>query len=143
MRNDLRRRDPASYPWSLEIATRFSDMDPNRHLNNVAIAQLFEETRVRFNLSTRERHPEIGRPRYVIGHVSIDYLVEGAYPASATMGYAVVSIGTASFRNAMAMFQNGRCIALAETVMVHRGEAGPSPIPDGLRTVLEGYPLKG
>ncbi len=143
MRSDPRRHDPATYWWSVEIPTRFSDMDPNRHLNNVAIARLFEETRVRFNMELRAAHPEFGRPRYLVGHVGIDYLAEGNYPAPTLMTYGIAAIGTSSFRNAMAMFQNGQCVALAETVMVHRGDAGPSPIPAALRSVLEGYLLNG
>ena len=48
MRDDARRRDPAAYATSLTLDTRFGDMDVNGHLNNVAFARLFEETRVRF-----------------------------------------------------------------------------------------------
>jgi acyl-CoA thioester hydrolase len=42
----------------------------------------------------------------------------------------------------MALFQRGQCIGLCDTVMVHRGENGPAPLPDALRTVLGEWALK-
>jgi acyl-CoA thioester hydrolase len=42
MKDDARRRDPAAYPASQTLETRFGDMDVNGHLNNVAFARLFE-----------------------------------------------------------------------------------------------------
>ncbi len=141
MRNDPRRRDLASYPWSTVLATRFSDMDVNRHLNNVAVAQLYEETRVRFNWGLRAAHPEL-RPHYLVGRVEIDYLAEGGYPAPVTSAYGIASLGNSSFRVAMALFQDGGCIGLCDTVMVYRGDTGPAPLPEPLRAVLGEWALK-
>lgn len=144
MRNDPRRRDLANYAWMLEVPTRFEDMDPNRHLNNVAVMRLFEETRVRFNWKLRASHPDIGHPHFLVGHASVDYLAEGEYPTLATMGYAVLSIGTSSFRIGKGLFQKGECVALCDTVMVHRGDSTPTaPIPPALRIALEAFPLRG
>lgn len=142
MRHDPRRRDPASYPTSLTLETRFGDMDVNGHLNNVAFARLFEETRVRFN---RAGPLVTGRPSsFVVAHVAIDYLAEGNYPAPVTMGYAIARIGSSSFTVAMAAFQEGTCIALCDSVLVHRDPAtGPAPLPDALRTRLEALALRG
>ena len=44
---------PASYPILLDVQTRFQDLDPNGHLNNVAFAALFEHGRVRLNRDVR------------------------------------------------------------------------------------------
>jgi acyl-CoA thioester hydrolase len=145
MRNDPHphRRALAAYPSIRTLETRFTDMDVNRHLNNVAVSRLYEETRVRFNRELHASHPELGWPRYLVAHVAIDYLGEGLYPAPVVMGYGIEDIGRTSFRAKLAMFQNDACIGLCDTVMVHRGEAGPTPIPDALRTLLEGFALKG
>lgn len=124
------------------METRFADMDVNGHLNNVAITRFFEETRIRFNWALfAENLPE--RPRFLVGHVAVDFLAEGRYPAPVTMAYAVAEIGRSSFRSAKAMFQDGRCVALCDTVLVHRGPDGPAPLPDLLRTRLEPLLLKG
>lgn len=145
MRDDPRRRLRATYPWGVVLEPRFGDMDANRHLNNVAVARLFEETRVRFNWDTGRALGNLaGRPRFVVGHVAIDYLGEGEYPEPVDIGYGVVSIGNSSFRIGMAAFQAGACIALCDSVLVHRGpQGGPAPLPDELRARLEAYALNG
>lgn len=141
MRDDPRRRDPASYPASLTLETRFGDMDVNGHLNNVAFARLFEETRVRFN---RGATMIAGKSSFVVAHVAIDYLAEGNYPAPVTIGYAIARIGSSSFTVAMAAFQDGTCIALCDSVLVHRDPAtGPAPLPPALRERLEAHRLRG
>ncbi len=145
MKADPRRRDPAAYPASLTLETRFADMDVNGHLNNVAFARLFEETRVRFNRAGPAA-PLAGEKRssFVVAHVAIDYLAEGNYPAPVSIGYAISHIGRSSFTVAMAAFQDDQCIALCDSVLVHRDPAtGPAPIPPALRERLEGFPLRG
>ena len=141
MRTDPRRRDLANYPWTTVLETRFADMDVNRHLNNVAVAQLYEETRVRFNMGLRAAHAEL-KPHYLVGRIEIDYLGEGRYPEPVTSAYGIASIGNSSFRVAMALFQNANCIGLCDTVMVYRGETGAAPLPEALRAVLGEWVLK-
>jgi acyl-CoA thioester hydrolase len=145
MKADPRRREAAAYPASLILETRFADMDVNGHLNNVALARLFEETRVRFNRAGPAA-PAAGerRSRFVVAHVAIDYLAEGNYPAPVTVGYAISRIGSSSFTVAMAAFQDGNCIALCDSVLVHRDpESGPAPMPPALRERLEAHRLRG
>lgn len=140
-RHDLRRLDASAYPWTVGVETRFGDMDVNFHLNNVAVAGLYEEARVRFNWHLREDFP-IGRPHFLVARVEIDYLGEGRYRAATSVGVAVASAGTSSWRIAMGLFQPGGCIGLCDAVMVHRGETGPAPIPDSLRVALGEYALR-
>lgn len=143
MKADGRRRDLAAYVWTLDLATRYGDMDANAHLNNVAIAQLFEETRVQFNWESAKLF-EGNRPRFLAAHVAIDYLAEGQYPGTVTMALAVNHIGSSSFRMAKAAFQNGVCIALCDSVLVFRSpDGGPAAIPAILRERLEAHRLKG
>ena len=53
LKDEAWRLDPAAYRLRLTIPTRYGDMDANAHLNNVAIARLFEESRVRFHYAIR------------------------------------------------------------------------------------------
>jgi acyl-CoA thioester hydrolase len=80
----------------------------------------------------------------MIAHVSIDYLGEGEYPADVSSGVGVVALGRSSYRLAIGLFQHGRAIALAESVMVSIAEdrSGGAPIPDALRALLETYAVK-
>lgn len=143
MKSDPRRHIAANYPWAMEMQTRFADMDVNRHLNNVAITRFFEEARIRFNWNLIANHALSVRPHYLVAHVAVDYLGEGRYPAPLTLTYAVGPIGTSSFRCLMGMFQAEKAIALCDSVLVHRGESGPAPLPAELRARLEAFPLKG
>lgn len=140
-RHDPRRLDASAYPWSVGLETRFGDMDVNFHLNNVAIAGLYEEARVRFNWHIRDNYP-VGLPRFLVARVEIDYLGEGKYRVPTSMGVAVVATGSSSWRVAMGLFQPDGCIGLSDTVMVHRGDAGPAPIPDSLRAALGDFALR-
>lgn len=119
--------DPESYPLSLVTQTRFQDIDPNQHLNNVAFATMFENARVLLN---RELRPWAERPkneRSMVAAVTINYLREGQYPDDVTICSGISTIGTSSYVIAQAMFQDKHCIATCETVIVCRtnGEGKP------------------
>ena len=131
------RLDAAAYRRRETIQTRYGDMDANVHLNNVAIARLFEETRVRM-LSRLRRTPEGGDPSsMMIVHVSIDYLAEGQYPDDVEATLVVTDIGRSSFRLGLALFQQGRAIAIADCAMVNLSNRRPAPIGEDLRAALE------
>jgi acyl-CoA thioester hydrolase len=133
LRDEAWRRDPAAYPFSTLLQTRYGDMDANAHLNNVAIARLFEEARLRFHMEVREVTARVEPGAVMIAHVAIDYLAEGAYPADVRACVGVPGVGTRSYRLAIGLFQDGAPFALAECVMVHRGEA----VAPALRSALE------
>ena len=57
---------PASYPILLDVQTRFQDLDPNGHLNNVAFAALFEHGRVRLNRDVRPMGERPGNSSWTI-----------------------------------------------------------------------------
>jgi acyl-CoA thioester hydrolase len=144
LKDDPRRMHAASYPWALIVPTRFTDMDPNRHLNNVAILQHCEEGRVRFLAMLRHTFPAIGQPHFVVAHVSADYLAEGQYPADITLALAVGTIGASSYRIVQGLFQNGTAFALADSVLVHRNAAlRPAPMPGELRNALAQFAFAG
>ena len=131
------RLNPASYPISLNVQTRFQDLDPNGHLNNVAFAALFEHGRVRLN---RELRPMNDRPtgeRTMVAAVTINYLREGSYPEDVVVTSGTGTIGTSSWTIEQAMFQNGQCIATCDTVVVCRTDNAAQPLRAELREQLE------
>ena len=140
MRPDPVRRDPAIYPFTIEITTRFGDMDINHHINNVAYARYFEEARVKFNhngilLGDGHRLPDIVPYRTIVAAVSISYLLEGAYGPSMLVGVGISRIGKASFDMAAACFQEGRCLAVSDAVIALKAADGRG-MPDSLRDRL-------
>ena len=134
----------ATYPALRRMEPRFGDMDSLRHLNNVAIARLYEDARVRFtnDIGTREAF----EPRHglLVAEVTIHYLLEGGYPDELTLGSGVLDVGRSAFVIAQGLFQRGRCIGTAETalVYVHRAEGGARPLPDEVRALLDAHRLR-
>ncbi|MFQ3666548.1 MAG: acyl-CoA thioesterase [Sphingomonadaceae bacterium] len=133
LRHEAWRRDPAAYPFRTSLQTRYGDLDANAHLNNIAISRLFEEARLRFHMDARRMASGIDPSGVLIAHVAIDYLAEGTYPEDVEATVGVSAIGNRSYRLALALFQKGQAIAVAECVMVHR--AG---LAEGIRAVLDG-----
>jgi acyl-CoA thioester hydrolase len=142
-RPDPTRLDRASYPSTVAVVARFADIDPLWHINNVAIAQYFEEARVCAirAMAADSRIPVAPEERILIARQTVDYLNEGNYPGSLEVGVGVLRIGTTSFVLGMGLFQSERCIAVSEAVMVLANQRGPMPLPDDYRRRLEAQML--
>src|ERR1700742_3723948 len=95
LRDNPHRLQLATYPHVVEITTSFSDLDPARHLNNVAIARFFQEGRVSMEseIATLELDGASPGGRRVIGKVEIEYLAEGAYPGLVIVGTGLLRLG--------------------------------------------------
>ena len=130
----------AGYPETLEVPTRFQDMDINGHLNKVAFASLFENARVQLNRNVRPWADRPANERTMVAAVEINYLREGNFPDDVTVCSGIGRIGTSSWTIEQAMFQNGQCIATCDTVVVCRtdNEAKPlrAEIVDGLKAQM-------
>jgi acyl-CoA thioester hydrolase len=137
------RLDPSAYPVSDEFGTRYQDLDPNGHLNNVAFAALFENARVRINRASR---PWDGRPaneRTMVASVTIAYLREGSFPEPVTICSGIGRIGNSSWTIEQAMFQAGQCIATCDTAVVCRTDNEAKPLRAALRAELEKRMTRG
>jgi acyl-CoA thioester hydrolase len=135
------RLDSDRYPLKVRILARYADVDPLWHINNVAVAQYYEEARVSTTMMVMggKRIPSPTGERILIAHQSIDYLREATYPGSLEIGIGVLRIGRSSFRYGMAMFQDGACVSVSEAVLVYADEHGTAPLPEAYRQRLEGW----
>ena len=122
------RLDAAGYPVCEEYQTRFQDMDVNGHLNNVAFAALFESGRVLLNRRVRPLDDRPANERTMVAAVEINYLAEGNFPDPVRIATGIGRIGTSSWTIVQAMFQNGRCIATCDTVVVCRTDNQAKPL---------------
>lgn len=136
------RLELASYPEQIITQTRFQDLDPNGHLNNVAFAALFENARVRSMLRPMQHEQHRNGERTLIVSITINYLAEGSFPDDVTLATGVGVIGRSSWVIVQAMFQNGRCIATADSVIAMRNAQGAVSLPDDMRTWLMGRAAK-
>lgn len=140
MRPEQFELDPSNYPFSVEIGTRFGDLDVQNHINNVRVNQLLEEGRMRFGLymrSTGEKaddRMERRAARLVTVATQVNYLAEVSYPAPVTICSGVISIGTSSYAIASLMLQDGKPVAHCRATYVRSDEGKPAPLPDYIIT---------
>lgn len=123
--------EPAAYPHRDTIQTRFADLDVLGHINNVAMAGLFEAGRARFLRATGMF--EVREHRVMLVNVEIDYLAEGSFPEDVEIGTGVGRIGNRSWLLQSACFQHGRCIAACDATAAIEAPA----IPERLRALLQ------
>ncbi|MDB5710313.1 MAG: thioesterase superfamily [Sphingomonas bacterium] len=134
------RLDPSAYPVGDEFGTRYQDLDPNGHLNNVAFAALFENARVRINRATR---PRPANERMMVASVTIAYLREGSFPEPVTICSGIGRIGSSSWTIEQAMFQADQCIATCDTVVVCRTDDAAKPLRAEVRAELGSRMTRG
>ena len=127
-----------AYCVGQEITTRVSDNDGYGHLNAIRIGHYYEEARASFYklLDHGKRHP-----RVLVAELKIRYLGEGFWPGTVEVSTGIVRLGSSAFTMGQALWQNGVCIGLCDTVLVHAGEGRTSPLPAGFREQLERYLL--
>ena len=133
--------DPASYPFSHSAETRFADMDLLGHINNVAMAGLFEHGRGMFNHAIEVQRRAPGQ-RWLIVSVNLDYIAEAHFPEHVAIASGILRIGSSSWDIASAAFQGGECKATCITTIVLTDNHGPTPIPEGLREEFERLRVK-
>lgn len=136
------RLDPANYPVAIEVQTRFQDLDPLGHINNVAMAAIIETGRIAFNhqvgVDGRNRRPG---ERWLIARVEINYVGEGRYPAPVTIGHGFGRVGTSSWDILSAVFQDDKCIATCDCTLVLTDDNGAVAIGEDQRARIAQYPL--
>jgi len=140
------RLTPAAYPQVFDMRTAYGDVDSYRHLNNVALVGYFEEGRANMNMGVfgvdTIVRPESG-VQLLFASVTVDYLAVGEYPGDLVVATAISRIGSTSFGQAGALFQDGRCLALCEAVTVYSVDGAAQAIPPGARAKMEALLLKG
>ena len=138
MKPNPRRLDLSIYPHTVDVHARFADVDPQWHLNNVRIAEFYQEGRISFNraLSKEFQLERQHGHRILVARQTMDYLAEVEWPGLITVGVGVSKIGGASFTLALAMFQNNRCVGISDAILVHATKDGPTRVPERLREVL-------
>jgi acyl-CoA thioester hydrolase len=135
------RLDAGNYPVRFAYRTLYSDMDPNRHLNNGAFGRLFEEGRA--DLHYRVIGMAADGLILLLATITIEFLREGRYPGSVEVASAVLRVGGSSYVLAQAAFQDQACVALADCVMVKASRGGPVPLTETERGLLTGLAFRG
>jgi len=137
--------EPARYPFACEIATRFADLDLNKHLNNVALGEICEEARVRFHSASgflAAIADAGGGTGAMVASFAIEYIGQGYHPEPVSAHVGATRIGNSSFSLAILIRQQDRTIAHAHTVMVAVRAGQAAPIPTGFRATFDQWMLR-
>ena len=125
MRLDRARLEKGVFPFSYQMATRYSDTDKLSHVNNVAVADLLQEGRNRFihaiGLMSAVRGWDL-----VVGGAYTEFAGELFHPEPVEIFVGVLEVGRSSFRFGEIIKQGGRTAIYAEVVQVARDAGGPA-----------------
>jgi acyl-CoA thioester hydrolase len=137
--HDKRRLRPENYPLRYETRALYSDVDANRHVNNVAYARWFEEGRAQLNERVAGPgallNPAPG-VQFLLVSLRLDYLAQVPYPSTVTVAAAVGRISGASYVIVHALFHQDRCAALGESVVVRARDGRPVRLSEAERAAL-------
>ena len=124
------------------MVTRFADMDELGHINNLAMAAFFEDSRTRFYLSRgvwiqpQDRGPSPDKSAIMVVSQAFDYLAQAYYPDEVTIHTAVSAMGSSSHSTAQLAIQRGRPVALCRASFVFVSGDRSTPLPAGMREIL-------
>lgn len=140
---DPARLDAANYAHQVSVETRFQDLDPLGHINNVALAGIFENGRVRFNrdmnVHQQSRHSD---DRWLVARVEINYLAEAHFPDPILVTNAIGHIGNRSWQILSAAWQGGQVVGLCDSTLVYQSATGQSSMSSDMRAELEALRMK-
>jgi acyl-CoA thioester hydrolase len=95
--------------------------------------------KLRYGDTDRQGH--VNNAEFVIAQLVLDFRNEIHWPGTVQIGTRVASIGRSSIKLDQAIFQNGRCAATAQTVIVQidTSTRQSSPLTDRTRERLETF----
>ena len=115
--------------WSTDTL-RLSDLDYQGHVNNAVHALLF--TNGRFNFIQRHVRPHgAGDMPLALVRITIEYLREMHHQGDVECGTLIRRVGRSSITFGQTLFNDGKCAAVAEAVMVLLAPKTrrPKPLP--------------
>lgn len=124
------------YPVRITEKVRYSDTDRQGHVNNVLFAFFFEAGRVDVLFMRGSAPPD--HCAYVLARSAIDFLDELHWPGDVEIGTRIEKLGDSSISIRQVLFQNGRCAATSDSVMVQvdRPSRKACPLSDEVRAIL-------
>ena len=135
--------DRANYAvWNTDIL-RVSDLDVQHHVNNAVHAVLFTNGRYLF-IQRHVRPHGAGKLPLALVRITIEYLREMHHPGEVECGTLVRRVGRSSITFGQALFNDGKCAAVAEAVMVllDPKTRRPKPLPAAVVAQLARFKLR-
>lgn len=105
------------FPRRMVETLRFADADRNGHLTSSVLAVCLQSGRLAL-LSDPAPGVEPPSSQFVVASLQLDYPSELEWPGTVDIGARVERVGRSSVGLAQALFQDGRCAAIARSVAV-------------------------
>ncbi len=118
----------ADFPAHSHDKLRYGDTDRQGHVNNAVFATLLETGRIEVLRDVNAQLNQDGN-EWVIARLTLDFLGEILWPGQVDVGTRVQRIGTTSVGMEQALYQDGRIVARAETVIVQMNDETRRPVP--------------
>jgi acyl-CoA thioester hydrolase len=131
-----------AYAWFDPIPTRWADNDVYGHVNNVAYYGFFDTAVNRFLIEEAGLDIHSGEVIGLVVETGCRYFAPLAYPESLEAGVRVARLGNSSVRYEIGIFREGEDEPAAEGFFIHvyvdKEGRRPTPVPEGMRSALEG-----
>ena len=136
---DSEAKKRSFYTDWIEDNIRYSDLDPNGHVNNGAINAFFEDGRVKFRNDHMHASNSNVLTGFVLAKFCVEYLRPLVYPGTVDIGTSVIKVGNSSYTLIQGIFSDEDCMAVAEvvTVCLNNKTKKAKIIGDDLRVLLE------
>ena len=130
------------FPFRTFDKLRYADTDTQGHVNNAVFATLLETGRVEFLYDSRNPLTA-DNASFVIANLNLNFLSEVHWPGQVDIGTAVLKVGNTSLTLYQGIFQNMRCVATAETVIVQMDITSRKscPLTDNAKSFLSQHML--
>ena len=131
------RLDRSSYVLGVDLPIFYGDLDPNNHVNNVAVGRFFEQGRIEAHrrLEIGRKIRQAGLNAYVV-NVNTSYLAQIWWGQPLHVSTRIGRVGNSSFTEEQAAWQGDVCVALCETTAAVVKDGVPAPLPDSVRDAL-------
>ncbi|MES9878744.1 MAG: thioesterase family protein [Candidatus Sedimenticola sp. 1PA] len=125
------------YPFQTFDKVRYADTDRQGHVNNAVFSTYLETGRVEF-LYDPENPLTSENASFVIANLNLQLISEIKWPGRIDIGTGVIKVGNSSLSLYQGVFQEGFCVATAETVIVqmHEDTRKSHPLSDKVRGFL-------
>jgi acyl-CoA thioester hydrolase len=133
-------QDLKEFPLISADKLRYGDTDRQGHVNNAVFMTFLETGRVEV-LHTPDNPLYDDNAEFVLVNINLDLQGEIRWPGEVQIGTAVSKIGNSSIRLYQRVFQDGVCVASAESVVVQMNTMTrkSQPLSDKARTSLRAF----
>lgn len=131
------------FPLKTFDKLRYADTDRQGHINNAVFSTFLETGRVEVLYNPTLPILRDGAS-FVIVSLKLDFLKEITWPGQVEIGTGLLKIGNSSMTLFQKLFQNGACVAKAETVIVQVEDVTrqSTPLSEHARQTLRGWLLE-